>query len=113
MVKGEALLRCVADKFRSRCIDASVEDGACRNHVAVGKLDDVEHAEEEREPHRDERVHHPQHRAVDDVLAEQAERHGYLPASFRLPVAYSLSSQSAHLPSCTTYLVMAGTVFCP
>src|SRR5712691_7908094 len=30
-----------------------------------------------------------------------------------LPVAYSLSSHTTHLPSCTTYFVMSGTMFCP
>jgi hypothetical protein len=33
--------------------------------------------------------------------------------SLRLPLAYSLSSQITHLPSCATYLEISGTVFCP
>gem|GEM_PF-4574248 len=37
----------------------------------------------------------------------------YWPTSVRAPVAYSLSSQTAQAPSCTTYLVMTATVFWP
>src|SRR5579885_3805377 len=33
----------------------------------------------------------------------------FCPGSLRLPEAYSLSSHSTNLPSCTTYLVMTGT----
>jgi len=33
--------------------------------------------------------------------------------SLRLPEPYSLSSHTIHLPSCATYLVISGTVFCP
>src|SRR5262245_23824924 len=40
----------------------------------------------------------------------EAESHHF---SFRLPEPYSLSSHTIHLPSCATYLVISGTVFCP
>ena len=33
--------------------------------------------------------------------------------SLRLPLAYSLSSQITHLPSCETYFVISGTMFWP
>jgi hypothetical protein len=33
--------------------------------------------------------------------------------NLRLPFAYSESSHTTHLPSCTTYLVMRSMVFCP
>ena len=42
-----------------------------------------------------------------------APRVYFCPGSLRLPAAYSLSSHSTNLPSCTTYFVMTGTVFWP
>ena len=107
------------------------------------ELDDVEHAEEQREADRDQRIHHAEHQPVHDVLGEQAcihvvdvrahprwriRRRGgrqpapapprvasvyFCPGSLRLPLAYSLSSHSTNLPSWTTYLVITGTVFWP
>jgi hypothetical protein len=39
-----------------------------REHVAVGELDHVEHAEEQREAHGDQAVHDPEHEPVDQIL---------------------------------------------
>ena len=111
-------------------------EGADREHVAVRELDDVEHAEEQREADRDQRIHHAEHQPVHDVLGEQACVHVrrswaalkkcgtaydaapiasvyFCPGSLRLPLAYSLSSHSTNLPSWITYLVITGTVFWP
>src|SRR6266704_1136462 len=46
-----------------------------QEHVTVGELDHVEHAEEQREPDRHHGVYHAQHHAVGDVLAEDARVH--------------------------------------
>jgi tetratricopeptide (TPR) repeat protein len=40
-------------------------------------------------------------------------RRGSYLFNLRLPLAYSESSHTTHLPSCTTYLVMRSMVFCP
>ena len=48
---------------------------ADRQHITMRKLDDVEHAEEQREAHRDKRVHHAEHQPVHDVLREQPDVH--------------------------------------
>ena len=44
-------------------------------HVAVGKFDDVKHAEEKRESNRHQRIHHAEHQPIHDVLSEQARVH--------------------------------------
>src|ERR1051326_8794352 len=102
----------------------------------MGELDDVEHAEEQREADRDQRVHHAEHQPIHDVLGQEPRIHGpasfaranddgrdggsaaprfkrnyFWPGSLRLPDLYSLSSHSTNLPSWITYLVMTGTVF--
>jgi hypothetical protein len=86
----------------------------------MGELDDVEHAEEQREPNGHERIHHPEHQPVHDVLGQQPGAHVpnassnvawrparlrdiyFWPGSLRLPLAYSLSSHSTNLPSWIT-----------
>ena len=105
----------------------------------MGELDDVEHAEEQREAHGDQAVHDAEHEPVDQILKRDlhavisdisggqrwlepfgarrcpcyARRARLTSLSLRLPEAYSLSSQITHLPSWTTYLEISGTVFCP
>ena len=46
-------------------------ESADHEHVAMRELDDVEHAEEQREAHRNQRIHHAEHQPVHDVLGEQ------------------------------------------
>ena len=61
--------RVQADEGRER------GEGADGQHVAVRELDDVEHAEEQREADRDQRIHHAEHQPVHDVLRKQPEIH--------------------------------------
>src|SRR6266850_2615140 len=98
--------------------DKSSEGAECE-HVAMGELDDVHHAEENGESHGHEAIDRPLHHTVQQVLTNHA--HGIVSPtlaqgrflSLRLPAAYSLSSQTVHLPSCTTYLVVSGVMFWP
>jgi hypothetical protein len=55
-------------------------EGADGQHVTVGELDDVEHAEKQREADRDKCIHHAEHEAVHDVLGEQPHIHVLDPA---------------------------------
>ena len=60
---------------RSPTIGRQRREGADRQHVAMRELDDVEHAEEQREADRDQRIHHAEHQPVHDVLGEQPRIH--------------------------------------
>ena len=62
--------RLQADERRQR------REGADGQNVAVRELDDVEHAEKQREADGDKRIHHAEHQPVHDVLGEQPRVHG-------------------------------------
>ena len=79
-------------------------EGADRKHVAMGELDDVEHAEEQREADRDERIHHAEHEPVHDVLGKQPDIHVFDPT--RVGKAKRDGNAGAARPACIAY-------FCP
>ncbi len=49
-------------------IGGKAGEHADREHVAMREFDDIENAEEQREPHRHQGIHDAQHQSVDEVL---------------------------------------------
>ena len=52
-------------------IGGEARERANRQHIAMREFDDIEDAEEECEPHGDQRIHHAQHERVHNVLRKK------------------------------------------